>query len=399
LRIAFVADTLQGWIGGGIVAGRHLVERLRREHEVVVIGADVEGPGAVKLRGFRAPVRAMHEMAFTMAWPDRARIREAIAGADVVHLHFPFWLSFVARAEAQAAGIPVVAAFHVQPENILYNVGIRSRRLSRGGYRFWVRRLYGQVDAVICPSAFAAQRLREHGLAVPTHVISNGASPDLHRSLIPRAPRDDRSATKRVVLAVGRLAPEKRIDVILDAVARSRYRDRIRLVIAGAGPLEAKLRKRAARVLPGAAVELGFVERPRLETLFNEADVLVHASEVELEGIAVLEAMSMGLPVVVADSPESAAASFALDARFRFRTGDAASLAATLDALFDRPSDLEEARAGYVEAARAYDFGQGVERVVAVYRALGAGERCTPVPDPRRSDRPRRDDRSLPGET
>jgi 1,2-diacylglycerol 3-alpha-glucosyltransferase len=368
LRIAFVADTLQGWIGGGIVAGRHLVERLRREHEVVVVGADVEGPDCVKLPGFRAPVRAMHEMAFTMAWPDRTRIRAALAGADVVHLHFPFWLSFVARSEAAAAGIPVVAAFHVQPENILFNIGIRWPALSREGYRFWVRHFYNRVDAVVCPSSFAERRLREHGLVVPTHVVSNGASPDLRRGSPHRTARGDRPL---FVLAVGRLAPEKRVDVIIDAVARSRHRGRIRLVVAGAGPLEVALRKRAARLPGGASV--GFVERARLEELFNTADVLVHASEIELEGIAVLEAMSMGLPVVVADSPESAAAGFALDDRFRFRSGDPASLAERLDALFDQPDALDAARPRVAHAARAYDFSHGVDRIVDIYRSLGVG--------------------------
>jgi 1,2-diacylglycerol 3-alpha-glucosyltransferase len=310
----------------------------------------------------------MHEMAFTMAWPDRARIRAALAGADVVHLHFPFWLSFVARAEARAAGIPVVAAFHVQPENILYNIGIRWPALSRVGYRFWVRRLYNRVDAVVCPSSFTERRLREHGLVVPTHVVSNGASPDLRRGSPHRTARGDGPL---LVLAVGRLAPEKRVDVIIDAVARSRHRSRVRLVVAGAGPLEATLRKRAARLPGGASV--GFVERAQLEELFNTADVLVHASEIELEGIAVLEATSMGLPVVVADSPESAAAGFALDDRFRFRSGDPASLAERLDALFDQPDALDAARPRVAHDARAYDFGHGVDRVVDIYRSLGAG--------------------------
>lgn len=384
MRIAFVADTLTGWIGGGVVAGRHFVERLRREHDVVVIGADVEGPGSVKLPGFRAPVRAMHEMAFTMARPDRARIRAALAGVDVVHLHFPFWLSFVALAEARAAGIPVVGAFHVQPENMLRNIGIRSPALSRLGYHLWVDHLYGRVDAVICPSRFAERRLREHGLTAPTYVVSNGVSPDLQR----RAGRSGAPARGRLlVLAVGRLAPEKRLDVIIDAVARSRHKGCIRLVIAGAGPLEAQLRKQAARLPNGA--EIGFAPRAHLEDLLSSADLFVHASEVELEGIAVLEAMSMGLPVLVADSAESAAAGFALDHRFLFRSGDAGSLTAKLDALLDHPAALDEARARYADAARGYDFGRSVDRLTDIYRSLVEGVPVASSTPPPASTRPR----------
>jgi 1,2-diacylglycerol 3-alpha-glucosyltransferase len=386
LRIAFVADTLTGWIGGGVVAGRHFVERLRREHDVLTIGADVEGPGSVKLPGFRAPVRAMRDMAFTMARPDRARIRAALAGVDVVHLHFPFWLSFVALAEARAAGIPVVGAFHVQPENLLLNIGIRSSALSRLGYRLWVDHLYGRVDAVICPSRFAERRLREHGLAAPTYVVSNGVSPDLQRRA-GRPPGAPLAPGRLLVLAVGRLAAEKRIDVIIDAVARSRNRGRIRLVVAGAGPLEARLRKEAARLPNGA--EIGFAPRAHLEDLFASADLFVHASEVELEGIAVLEAMSMGLPVLVADSSESAAAGFALDDRFLFRSGDAESLAAKLDALFDHPAALDEARARYADAARSYDFGRSVDRLTDIYRSLVEGVPVTSSTPPPAGPRPR----------
>ena len=107
----------------------------------------------------------------------------------------------------------------------------------------------------------------------------------------------------------------------------------------------------------------------------------------------------MGLPVVVADSPESAAAGFALDDRFLFRTGDAASLAAKLDALFDAPHVIDDARARSMDVARRYDFGHGVERALDIYRSVGAGGRATRDVEARRSERPRSDDHSLPRET
>jgi len=367
LRIALVADTLVGWSGGGVVSGRHFAEKLRQHHRVVMVGAALP-PGdrdSIGLPGFQFPVRAMHDMQFVMARPDRGRLRAAFAEVDLVHLQFPFWLSFVALEEAHALRRPVVAGFHVQPENALFNVGVHSAALSRAVYRFWVDRLYDRVDAVICPSRFAEKKLLSFGLRTATYVVSNGTPPDLRMRPVDRAPSADGTV---LVLSVGRLAAEKRQDVLIDAVTRSRHRDRIRLVLAGPGTLDPKLRRRAER-LP-ITPEIGFVERARLEELFDTADVLVHPSDVELEGMAVVEAMTLGLPVVVSDSSESAAADLALDERFRFRSGDGQSLADKLDALLDHPEALREAGVRYADLARGLDFGRTVDHLVEIYRSV-----------------------------
>jgi 1,2-diacylglycerol 3-alpha-glucosyltransferase len=369
LRIAFVADTLGGPIGGGVIAGRQVVEKLRERHEVVVVGADASGPGDAKLSGFQLPLRAMREMQFVMARPDRAVLARVCAEAEVVHLQFPFWLSFAALAEARAAGRPVVAAFHVQPENAAFNVGIRAMSLNRAVYRFWIERLYNQVDAVVCPTRFAERKLREHGLRSPVFVISNGVPPDLGESgAFQREPEHDGYF---VILTVGRLAAEKRQDVLLEAVRRSRHKKRIKIVVAGAGPRQRALGRLAQRLPNGA--EIGFLPRERLRRLFATADLLVHPSEVELEGIAVLEALSMGLPAIVADSSESAASELALGERFRFPAGDAGALAEKIDALIERPKLLFSAREAARQRVLELSFDGGVERLVGVYRRVVAG--------------------------
>ena len=106
----------------------------------------------------------------------------------------------------------------------------------------------------------------------------------------------------------------------------------------------------------------------RLERLYNTADLLVHCSEVELEGMAVLEAMSCGLPVLVADSPESAASDLALGPEFRFASGDAADLASHLDFQVEHPGALTAARDRTWAMARDYAFEASVARLVDVYR-------------------------------
>jgi 1,2-diacylglycerol 3-alpha-glucosyltransferase len=367
MRIAFVTDSYDGGISGGVITAVRFVEALRRDHDVVVVAPGPPAAGKVRVPGFQLPLRSMRENHITFGWPRRQVLERVFSDVDVVHVHFPFTLGVAAVRIARRMQVPTVAAFHVQPENVLRNIGMRSPRLSAWLYRFWNREFYQRADAVVCPSAFAAERLRQYGLTKPTWVVSNGVLP----CAAPLPTERRFSSLPHLVLCVGRLAAEKRQDVIIDAVARCRHRGDIRLVIAGAGPLEAALRARARE--RGVAAEFGYVSDQRLTDLRAQAQVFVHASEVELEGMAVVEAMAAGLPVLVADAPDSAARRLASGPEFLFRPGDAADLADRLDALLERPVLLVEAARTNLQYAARHSFQQSVRQLEGVYAAVAAG--------------------------
>lgn len=125
LRIAFIADCLEG-LGGGLVSGRRFVTRLRQEHEVTLVSADPPSPGQVALPSFGTSIRRMRENGFVFARPQRDKLARVFAASDIVHLQYPFWLSMVAFEEARKQHLPIVTAFHIQPENVLMNAGVRS---------------------------------------------------------------------------------------------------------------------------------------------------------------------------------------------------------------------------------------------------------------------------------
>ncbi len=365
MRIAFVADTINTSTAGGVVAGHRFVDALRKRHRVTVVGAEAHGDDSVVLPGFTLPVQAMKRMHFEMAHPIRSVLARAFREVDVVHLQFPFWLSLVALDEARRAGRPVVAAFHVQPENALENVGIHWRWLSDLLYREWIAHHYGRADAVVCPSPFAERKLREHGLRAPTFVVSNGVPPDVAPRAVEREPAH---RGRFLVMMVGRLAAEKHQEVLLEAVRASRHAERISVVVAGSGPREEELRA-LAQGLPGGA-EVGFLPRERLLDLLAAADLFVHCGAIELEGIAVLESLAMALPPLVAEGPETAAADLAPGPRFRFPAGDVRALTERVDDLIEHPEVLAAARARCLDLARAYDFHACVSRLEDVYRSV-----------------------------
>lgn len=381
MRIAFVIDSLDG-LGGGVATARRFVAALRQRHDVTLVTTGPAGAGRVTVPGFELPLHAMRAQQFAFGWPVRATLERVLAAVDVVHLQFPFLLSFAALRIARRRGLPVVASFNVQPENLLHGLGIRAPWLNRFAYRLWTRAFYERADLVLCPTAFAEELLREHGLRKPVAIVSNGAPPGWGRATPRQPPAPDAPVH---VLSVGRFAREKRHDVILEAVARSRHRARLRLAFAGAGPLDREIRAHAARL--GLPLDIEYASPERLRALYEEATVFVHASEVELEGMAVVEALVMGLPLLLADAPANASARYAPGPDFLFRSGDPAALAARLDALLDDPEAYAAASAFCVKLAPQFDFATCVRQLERAYTRVveqAAAAEAAPV----KGDRP-----------
>ncbi|NLW78407.1 MAG: glycosyltransferase [Ruminococcaceae bacterium] len=144
-------------------------------------------------------------------------------------------------------------------------------------------------------------------------------------------------AGKFVILMIGRLSREKRQDLLIEAVKRSKYADKIHLVFAGKGPTHGKY-QRMARRLPGGA-EFRFFSQEALLRQINMSDLYVHASDAEIEGISCLEAMACGLVPVISNSRLSATGQYALHPNSLFEAGDVADLAAKIDYWIEHPEE------------------------------------------------------------
>ncbi len=371
LRIAMVLDSWDDPNNGGVVSTRRLVELLRgRGHEVTVVAAGRPEPGKVALRQFRVPLvdGVMRRMRFRFAWPERRLLEETLARQDVVHVQFPFWLGIRAVTLARRAGVPVVCTFHVQAEHLLHNVGIRSQALVTWVYRLFLRTVYDRSDHVICPSDFAERELGRYGLRAPSTVISNGLPPQYRP--IPRSEWPDLGG-RFVILSVGRLAREKRHDLLVEAVRRSRHERRIQLVVIGDGPLRGRIEEQA-RVLTNPP-RLLYLPPHELIPWYNAADLDVHAAEVEVECMSVLEAMGCGAPCLIARSPLSATSQFAISDRFLFESGSRDELTAKIDWLVEHPEALREARIRSRQVAASYRIEDSLEKLLGVYAEVTGG--------------------------
>jgi len=322
-------------------------------------------PGKYVMDNKTIPIatRVGEKCGFTFGRMNEPVIREALHGADIVHFFLPYELSYTSIKVAQEMDIPCFGAFHTQPENVTYHLGLKHFPfVATYIYGRFRRKLYRHFDHIHCPTDFIADQLREHNYAAKLHVISNGIDEGFHPIAVTRPPE---LRGKFIVGMVGRLAPEKRQDLIIRAVAKSPYRDRIHVDLCGKGAKEKKLRRLARRKRVSAS--FGFYPKSELLRHLNMFDLYVHASEVEIEAIACWEALACGKVPVIANSPLSATKSFALDERSLFHNKDIDDLRRKIEYWMEHPAERAEMGAKYIEAARTNSLTKSIDRIEHVY--------------------------------
>jgi len=236
------------------------------------------------------------------------------SGARVVHAHnLQPALGWRALAAARAAGARVV--LHLHQYRLVCAIGVcftkgaectrchgrntlpgvrlncRGNLAEAGAYgaslALWQQRLLEQADAVLVPSEFARERLRTLGAPLPWERVRVLAPP-----VRPSASSTPEVEPGSFALVVSRLAPEKGVDVAIDACRIAG----MPLLIAGDGPEQAALRARAG---DERVRFLGRVESSRLAELRAAAAIaLAPSRSAETFGLAAAEAMAAGLPVV-----------------------------------------------------------------------------------------------------
>ena len=179
------------------------------------------------------------------------------------------------------------------------------------------------------------------------------------------------------VLMVGRYAGEKRQDVLIEAAAKCRHAKEIQVILPGKGPLEKKYRQLAEK-LPNPVV-MGFYEPERLLEILHMADLYVHTSDAEIEGMSCTEAFACGLVPVIADSPRSATPQFALDERSLFPAGDSDALAERIDYWIEHPEERREMELRYAEHAKQYTLERSIELTEDMFRQAIAEQKGTPA--------------------
>ncbi|HHW14755.1 MAG TPA: glycosyltransferase family 4 protein [Firmicutes bacterium] len=310
MRIAFFTDSFRENMGGLTRAAIQLYDRLAGAgHSVRIFclkqtagplhAGDVFVVPAVPL-----PLAVDFAPDSKLAW-GYAVVRRELATwrPDVVHLHTPWSVSWLGLWAAHPLGLPVVATYHA---NLEAAASLPAGRALSAAAGVLARSLYGRCSVVIAPTRFAAARLRALGVRSPIAVISNGVERERFTAARLRvaARRRGTSAFTEsrpvTVLYAGRLSWEKGIDTLLRALQLALAEEpKLSVRFAGDGPLRGTVERELRGELSAGRVTMaGFVPWERMAEEYARADLLVLPSPHETQGLAALEAMAAGLPVV-----------------------------------------------------------------------------------------------------
>ncbi len=304
LRVAMFSDSALPILNGVSVSIDLLVRELRNQgHSVHVFTAahfryrDPD-PNTYRFPALETPWTKNYPLAIPPFYGMLRAFRRH--EFDVIHTHTPYTVGFVGLRWAESHGLPIVSTYHTLYDRYAHYIPFFPRRYVRFKIAKHTNFYYNSVDQVITPSPAAMRWLQRHSVERPIHVIPTGA---------PEGQMLDRSEVRqllhispehRVLLYVGRVAPEKNLAVLLEGVALAmKEDDALRLWLVGDGPYRKACIEKARALGIGDRVSFaGFVPRAEVDRYYAAADLFVFSSITETQGWVVQEAMGYGLPAV-----------------------------------------------------------------------------------------------------
>ena len=299
MRIAIFTETFLPKIDGIVVKVTRLLDHLEKHgHQAILFG-----PGGtpdhyksfpvVSYRSVSVPFYP--ELSIAPPW---ARAAQEIRHfqPDLIHLVNPISLGLAGLRVADRFGVPVLASYHTDVPGFAehWHLGFLSGSIYR--YSRWI---HNRVEMNVCPSNFTRQQLIDHDFE-RVNLWRGGVDIELFnpakRSTEMRSRLTGGYPERPLILYIGRVSPEKRIDRLLPILEQI---PEARLAIVGDGPSRHTLEEKFAGT---DTIFTGFLQGQELAAAFAAGDLFVFTGDKETFGNVVVEAMASGLPVVAPNS-------------------------------------------------------------------------------------------------
>ena len=319
MRIAMITQSYPPMISGAAIFVHRLSETLANKgHSLLVLTAsETSKPNLInkpnlkvlKIKSIHNPFRVNQR--FTL-WPYREMMDELYAfGPDVIHIHDPLQMGMISRKFSREAGTPVVLTVHALPQFLASYLDLP--RFVKAGVEnlLWkyAAGQYTHLDGIVVSTGMVANIIRQM-LGVGPTVISCGI--DLQKFFPAKIPKYKEKALRikfgipfpvPVLLHVGRLDKDKNVTLTLQGCLPALRNTNAHLLIVGNGTEMNRLKKLALKHRMREKVHFtGYVtDEKELADIYRLASIFVTASEIETQGIVLLEAAACGLPIVAPD--------------------------------------------------------------------------------------------------
>ncbi|MFJ4227809.1 glycosyltransferase [Paenarthrobacter nicotinovorans] len=354
LTILIAADTYPPHVNGAAQFGYRLAKGMTaRGHNVHVLACRQDkGKSFTEFRDEATVHRLRSHSVFTheyfricFPWEIKKEITLLFdkVQPDVVHIQSHYMIGEHVLYEAVKRGIRVIATNHFMPENLNPFLPFPQWFKDIVGRISWkdMGKVMGQADVVTTPTPLAAKAMHQHAFLRKVLPLSNGIDSSTYE-LHPGEVIEPHS--NPTVLFAGRLAEEKHVDVLIDAIAKTPRELNVHLEIVGGGEVRPALEAQVARLgLRDRVKFLGLASDEELREAYIRADIFCMPGTAELQSLVTLEAMSASTPVLLADAMALPHLVREGENGYLFTPNDSSELAAKITKLVQLPKDELEA--------------------------------------------------------
>jgi len=308
MNICMMTNTYLPHVGGVARSVSTFAEEYRKGgHQVLVVAPEFKGrplsKHAAAIVERVAAIQNFNGSDFSVRLPLATALSNRIDEfkADIIHTHHPFLLGDTALRIAAAKNVPVIFTHHTRYEDYTHYVPFNSAAMKEIAISLSTE-FANLCDGVIAPSESIARLIKKRGVTSPIRVVPTGI--DVGAFAAGNGPRFRQKlnipSRAFVVGHVGRLASEKNLGFLADAVARFlKQTPAARFLVIGGGPSEDSIKETFARhEVADRLILAGKHTGAALADAYNAMDVFAFASFTETQGMVLAEAMAAGRPVV-----------------------------------------------------------------------------------------------------
>ena len=340
-----------------------------------------EVPKKKKILGVKIP-HLMYKHGLRVSIFPQKEVKKAMDdfGPDVVHVQVsdPIGLSVVWYARKH--NIPVVTTEHNQPDVFTDPLKVPGVMKKPVNYLLtsYFRNRQSKSDFVTMPTEKAIKELiwsRGTEFPVPVAVVSNGV--DLVNFKPGKAPREVYKKygipeDRPIILYVGRVDPEKKLGVVIDAFDKAHAKiPKALLVVVGDGVDKVRLENKVEKMgLAGDVKFVGRVVPPELYELYKLGDIFVTASEIETQGIVLIEAAACGLPLIAVDKGAVSEVCISDKNGYLCEPGNADEISKAMVEILSDGKKRERFAENSLKIASEHDFEKTLDKFINIYKCV-----------------------------
>jgi len=383
MRIAFFTNCYKPLVNGVVTSIVSLKEAYERKgHETYVFAPQVDGYIDQEKNVFRyRSVNLTKKVKYPIAIPLSFRAKKVISefNPDIIHIHHPFVLSSPAIMYGKKLGIPKILTLHTQYERYAYYIAPIPEKLTQEAIKRIIFNLAYKIDCITTPSGSMKELIKSYGIKNRIEVIPNAIDLDPFRQ------KDELKCSEirkrynlkeddKIILYVGRVAQEKSIDKIIEALAITKRKgiSNVRLLIVGGGPAIEELKNLVRSLqIEEQVIFTGEVKNEEIRHYYKIAYLFTIASTTETFGIVIIEALASGIPVLAVKAPGAVdILTDGLDGLLVDNDNDIEKFASALDKIIREPELRERLSQGALKTSERYSIDIVSERMLNLYREV-----------------------------